>query len=409
MRDTAHDRGSARISRIFGWVSLFQDLGSKMVLPILPLFLTQVLGAPPVAVGLSDGVADATASASASIGGRLADRGRPIPLVRFGYGLSSASKLLLAFVTWWPAAISLRITDRIGKGVRDAPRDVVLASSSPRAGSAFGLQQAMDKAGGALGPLAGLAVFHLAGERYRPVFVAAFVPCAISVALLWRIRSDVGVSVRSSPAAAPAGGRLQRAFWWSVSPFVLLGAARLGDGLMILRVEALGASTTELLLSFSAMRAVTALAAYPAGRLADRIRPEELMTAGGAVLAAAHLALAFGDRWLALWVIVPMTGLADPLLRTPTKLAVLQAAGHQPRGRALGDTQTAIGLASLVVGVAAGAAWSGDGRLPFAVAGVVTLATAWWSATRSFDRSRRATGSSTAPWAASTRRDHPER
>jgi hypothetical protein len=279
---------SQRVGRILGWVSFFQDLGSKMVVPILPLFLTQVLGAPPVAVGLADGVADATALASTSVGGRLADRGQPVRLVRFGYGLSSVSKLLIGLVGSWPAVIGLRVADRVGKGVRDAPRDLLLASGTKGAGAAFGFQQAMDKAGGALGPLVGLAAFQLAGERYRPVFVVAFVPCAISVALLWLVRSDLRIGTRRVRAAGSVPGRLSPRFWRNVAPFVLLGVARLGDGLLILRVDALGASTTAILLSFSAMRAVNALAAYPTGRLADRVPPASLVASGGVRSSRSH-------------------------------------------------------------------------------------------------------------------------
>lgn len=354
-----------------------------MVVPILPLFLSQVLGAPPVVVGLSDGVADATASVSSSVGGRLADRGRPIVLVRVGYGLSSISKLLIAFVGWWPTLIGLRITDRIGKGVRDAPRDLLLARSSKGVGAAFGFQQAMDKAGGTLGPLVGLAVFVAAGERYRPVFVAAFIPCAISVGLLWLVRSDLGaMSLVQRPIGSPSG-RLGRAFWWRVAPFALLSIGRLGDGLLILRVDGMRASTVAILVSFSAMRAVNAVAAYPAGRLADRVPPVLVVAIGGALLAVAQGMLAFVGQAAALWFVVPMMGLVDALLRTPTKLAILGVADRRQPGRVLGDTQAAVGLASLCVGVLAGLAWSGSGSLPFAAAGAVTLVGSIWAGARS--------------------------
>ena len=377
---------SARTTKVLGWVSFFQDLGSKMVAPILPLFLTQVLGAPPVAVGLSDGVGDATALVSTSIGGRLADRGRPVLLVRFGYGLSSISKLLLAFVMSWPAVIGLRVTDRIGKGVRDAPRDVLLARRTKGAGAAFGFQQAMDKAGGALGPLVGLAAFELAGERFRPVFVVAFVPCAISVGLLWLVRSDLGAAARRGVEAVRPAGRLTGPFWWQVAPFALVGIARLGDGLLVLRVSDMGASTTAVLLSFAAMRAANAIAAYPAGRLADRVRPGVLVATGGVILAGAQAALALGTTGAALWVIVPIVGLVDPLLRTPTKLAILGAADDEQRGKALGDVQAVIGIVSLGVSIAAGLAWSGSGQLPFAVASVATFAAAVWTGARTSRR-----------------------
>ncbi len=376
------DAESERTKRIFGWVSFFQDLGSKMVVPILPLFLTEVLGAPPVAVGLSDGVADASASVSSSVGGRLADKGKPVLLTRIGYGLSSASKLLIAFVWWWPTVIALRITDRVGKGVRDAPRDVLLARRTKGTGAAFGFQQAMDKAGGTLGPLLGLAVFEVAGQQYRPVFVAAFVPCAISVGLLWLLRGDRRTPHRERPLEQPAPTPLGSAFWWRIAPFAMLGVARLGDGLMILRTERLGASTVAILLSFSAMRAVNAAGAVPIGHLTDRVRPAALIALGGAALAGVQVALSVASPEVALWLLMPAMGLVDPLLRTPTKLAILDAAGPEQRGRGLGDAQAAIGIASLVIAVAAGLAWDGSGSIPFAAAGIVTSIGAIWSASR---------------------------
>jgi hypothetical protein len=239
----------------------------------------------------------------------------------------------------------------------------------------------MDKAGGTLGPLVGLAVFELVGQRYRPVFVVAFVPCAISVALLWLIRSDVGPLARMSEVAQ-ASARLGSDFWLSVAPLVVVGAARLGEGLVILRLDSMGASTTTILLSFSAMRLANAVVALPAGRLADRVAPQRLVCIGGALIGLVQLGLAVVDLGMALWVLVPVLGLLDPLVRSPTKMSVLRATPGTERGRALGDVQAVIGVASLSVGIAAGLAWAGSGVAPFAVTGVAVLAGSAWAAVR---------------------------
>jgi MFS family permease len=353
---------------VFGWVSFFQDLGSKMLVPIVPLFLTATLGAPPVVVGLVDGIGEATASVTSSAAGRVADRRRALPLVRLGYALSSFAKLAMAIAPHWAAVLGLRVADRVGKGVRDAPRDaLVAASAGGDVGRAFGIQQAMDKAGGFVGPLVGVGALELSGGSFRPVFVVAFVPCLVSVALLWRVRSahDVVASRRrSTRTPLPPAAR-------SVLVVITLGAlTRVPDALILVRAVDLGASATTVLLAFSAMRLTNALAAYPAGRLADRLAAPRLVGCSLALVAAAQTIVATADSGRALWWALPLLGVADALWRTPAKAWITRCVEPSQRGTALGDMQAAKGVAALVAGVVAGAAWGVAGALPLAVASV---------------------------------------
>jgi len=171
---------------VLSWVSLCQDAAAEMLYPILPLFLTSALGAPPAVVGLVEGVAEATAAAGKAISGRLADVRRRVPLVAWGYGISAAAKPLIGMATGWPLVLVARFLDRAGKGLRTSPRDALISAATGPAsrGRAFGFHRAMDTAGAVIGPLLGLALYAALGHRLRPLFFIAFLPAVLSVALI---------------------------------------------------------------------------------------------------------------------------------------------------------------------------------------------------------------------------------
>jgi MFS family permease len=367
----------ASVAITFGWVSFFQDLGSKMLVPIVPLFLTATLGAPPAVVGLVDGVGDATASVTSAAAGRVATHRRALRLVRLGYALSSFSKLLMAIAPNWAAVLGLRFTDRVGKGVRDAPRDaLVIASAGDRLGRALGIQQAMDKAGGFLGPLIGVAALELADGEFRPVFAVAFVPCLISVVMLRRARSlqHVVVPEPKTRDRVPLGRPAR-----SILAVMVIGAlSRVPDGLLLIRAVDLGASATTVLLAFSLMRLTNALAAYPAGRLSDRISSRRLVGLSFGLVAIAQAVTAGFDTSVALWPALALLGVADALWRAPAKAWMSRSVEPAQRATALGDMQAGKGIAGLIAGVAAGLAWGASGTLPISVGAVLAAAVAVW-------------------------------
>src|SRR5436309_5712509 len=196
---TRHFAGLSRNVVVPSWVSFFQDAASEMLYPVLPLFLTGVLGAPPSVVGLLEGVAEGTASVMKAVSGRLADIRRRRPLVASGYGVSSLSKLGIGLATGWPVVLVARFADRFGKGLRTSPRDALIAADTPPEdrGRAFGFHRALDTAGAVVGPLAGLALYEALDHRLRPLFFVAFLPAAASVALI--------ALVRERPAARHRG------------------------------------------------------------------------------------------------------------------------------------------------------------------------------------------------------------
>src|SRR3954463_15847040 len=186
-------RPRARIPRnvrVLSAVSFFQDAASEMLYPVLPLFLTGVLGAPPSVLGLIEGVAEGTASVGKAVSGRLADRFRRRPLVALGYGISSLSKPLIGLAQGWGLVLGARFFDRVGKGVRTSPRDALIAAeTTPEIrGRAFGLHRAADTAGAVLGPLLGLALYEALDHQLRPLFLFAAIPAFISVGLIALVR-----------------------------------------------------------------------------------------------------------------------------------------------------------------------------------------------------------------------------
>lgn len=193
-------------------VSVLQDAASELLYPILPIFLTSVLGAPPAVVGAVEGVAEGTAAAAKLVAGRIADRTARRPLIALGYGLAAIGKLLVALAGIWPVVLSGRCVDRLGKGVRGAPRDALLVVGVPveARGRAFGLHRAADTAGAVVGPLLGLAGYELLHHHIRPLLALAVVPAVASVALVAAVREGPRPARRPTPepeSAEPDGRR----------------------------------------------------------------------------------------------------------------------------------------------------------------------------------------------------------
>lgn len=365
----------------FGWVSLLQDLGSKMVVPLVPLFLSVSLGASPLVVGAVEGAGTATAALVALFVGRAALRRRLMPMVRFGYGLSSIAKIALAATTGWGLVLLVRVVDRAGKGVRDVPRDLILADSPAAThGRVFGTQQALDKTGGFLGPLAGLAVFWLSGESFRTVFVVAFVPCALSVALLWGRGLEKDMVARAAPvqpvAPAPdAGARFVTRMQGRALVVVGLQAfAFVPTSLLLLRASAIGMSVSTILVAYALLRLVTAAVSYPAGVLADRFRSQVVVSLGALCAAVGLLTVSASASTWKMFVGLALVGAADACTRAPVKAWLLSLGSEDSRGPVLGARTAVVSAASAASAVAVGMLWGEAGEVPLALAAVLAAA-----------------------------------
>ena len=205
-------KGLPRNVLVLSWVSFFADAASEMLYPVFPTFVTQTLGASPAVLGLIEGVAEGTASVGKAISGRLADRQRRRPMIALRYGISTIAKPIIGLARAWPLALVGRFVDRAGKGIRDSPRDAVVAADTSRAlrGRGFGFQRAFDTAGAVVGPLAGIGLYEALGHKIRPLFLIAVIPGAISVALVFLVRersAGAGRSRAENPQApgAPPG------------------------------------------------------------------------------------------------------------------------------------------------------------------------------------------------------------
>lgn len=286
-----------------GLVSLFTDLSSEMIYPLLPVFLTATLGAGPAALGLIEGVAETTASLLKLFSGAWSDRmGRKKPLVAAGYALSAAARPLMGFAAAWGHVLAIRFTDRIGKGVRTSPRDALVAAyvAPESRGRAFGLQRAMDHLGAVLGPAAAFLLLTFAGLSYRSVFFLAAIPGAIAVAVLLAAVRDV-----DGAAPAHAGGRLSpdglpaefRRYLLIVSLFTLGNAS---DAFLILRAVEEGIPAAYAPLLWGAFHVVKSSLSVPAGILSDRWDRRKVVVAGWLVYAATYAAWGFakGPYWM---------------------------------------------------------------------------------------------------------------
>jgi MFS family permease len=365
MRDPA-----ARLPRTvwaLGLVSLFMDASSESIHALLPLFLTVSLGATAATVGLIDGVAEAVASVTKMFSGYISDRlGRRKPLVLLGYGLAALSKPLFPLATSATTVFAARFADRIGKGLRGAPRDALVADVTPpeMRGRAFGLRQALDTAGAFIGPLAAIGLMAAFADNMRLVFWIASVPALLAVVCVL-----VGVEDRATPPSkAPQVPlhlselkRLPGDFWQVIGLAVVFMLARFSEAFLILKASAVGLPLMWAPLVLVVMNAVYALGSYPAGVWADRSPPRRLLLVGLACLIAADLALASAATAVGAFVGIALWGAHMALSQGLLAKLVAEHAPAELRGSAFGIFNLATGVAALVASVLAGVLWDWQG------------------------------------------------
>jgi MFS family permease len=358
-----------------GFVSLAMDLSSEMIHALLPLFMVGTLGLSVAAVGLIDGIAEATASITKIFSGWLSDRlGRRKPLILIGYGLAALSKPLFPLAAGALPVLAARFADRIGKGIRGAPRDALIADVTPAPirGRAFGLRQSMDTVGAFAGPLVAIGLMLMLANDIRSVFWIAVVPAALAVLLVL-----IAVEEPAVPAGADARAplrlaelkRLDRAFWTVVGVGVLFTLARFSEAFLILKASAEGLPLWLAPAVLVVMNLVYSAAAYPAGIASDRIGTKSLLLASLAVLAAADLLLALVPGLAAAFAAIALWGLHMGLSQGLLARLVADRAPTPLRGSAFGLFNLATGLAMLAASVTAGLLWDGFGPAATFLAG----------------------------------------
>ncbi|MDO9251625.1 MFS transporter [Hydrogenophaga sp.] len=348
---------------VLGFVSLLMDISSEMVHSLLPLFMVGTLGASALVVGLIEGLAEATALIVKVFSGVLSDWwGKRKWLAVFGYALGALTKPLFALAPGIGTVLTARLLDRVGKGVRGAPRDALVADIAPpdMRGAAFGLRQSLDTVGAFVGPLLAVGLMLLWANDFRAVFWVAVVPGLLAVGLLvLGVREPdrpVGQR-RSNPIRRENLRRLGSAYWWVVGLGAVFTLARFSEAFLVLRAEQSGVPLALVPLVMVAMNLVYAASAYPFGRLSDRMNHRTLLALGLAVLIAADLVLAANAHWTTLLAGVALWGLHMGMTQGLLATMVADTAPADLRGTAFGFFNLVSGVALLLSSAIAGLLW----------------------------------------------------
>lgn len=367
---TLSDRSLGRIPSgvwALGFVSLLMDVSSEMIHSLLPLFMVTVLGTGTVAVGIVEGLAESLALVVKVFSGTLSDYlGKRKPLALFGYALGALSKPLFAVASGLDLIITARLVDRVGKGIRGAPRDALVADITPPhlRGAAFGLRQSLDTVGAFIGPLLAVGLMLLWADDFRAVFWVAVIPGLMAVALLlFGVQEPVPHAIRTwiNPISLDNLSRLGRAYWWVVGIGAVFTLARFSEAFLVLRAQQGGMPVTFVPLVMVAMNLVYAITAYPFGRFADRVSHHKLLTYGLLVLIAADLVLASTAHWSGVLLGVGLWGLHMGMTQGLLAAMVADTAPSDLRGTAYGFFSLAAGCSMLVASTLAGFFWDGLG------------------------------------------------
>jgi MFS family permease len=348
---------------VLGFVSLLMDVSSEMIHSLLPLFMVTILGTSTTAVGLIEGLAESLALVVKVFSGTLSDYlGKRKGLAIFGYALGAFTKPLFAVASGVGLVLTARLLDRVGKGVRGAPRDAMVADIAPPQlrGAAFGLRQSLDTVGAFLGPLLAVWLMLLWANDFRAVFWVAVLPGLMAVALLlFGIQEPVHreSALRTTPIRRDNLLRLGSAYWWVVGIGSVFTLARFSEAFLVLRAQHGGIPIALVPLVMVAMNVIYALSAYPFGKLSDQMSHMRLLAFGLLVLIAADLVLATNDHWGVVLLGVGLWGLHLGMTQGLLATMVADTAPADLRGTAYGFFNLSSGLAMLIASVLAGFLW----------------------------------------------------
>lgn len=350
-----------------GFVSLLMDVSSEMIHSVLPLFMVTTLGAGPIAVGLVEGLAESTALIVKVFSGALSDYlGRRKGLAVFGYALGALTKPLFALASSTGIVLTARLIDRVGKGIRGAPRDALVADLAPAhlRGAAFGLRQSLDTVGAFLGPLLAVGLMLLWANDFRAVFWVAVVPGLAAVGLLVvGVREPEAQQGKTpiNPIRRENLRRLPVSYWWVVGVGGVFTLARFSEAFLVLRARDSGVPVALVPLVMVAMNLVYAASAYPFGKLSDAMAHKKLLALGLLVLIAADVVLAISHHWAVVLVGVGLWGVHMGITQGLLAKLVADTAPADLRGTAYGFFNLVSGLALLVASTLAGLLWAGLG------------------------------------------------
>ncbi|MBN3510297.1 MFS transporter [Mycolicibacterium nivoides] len=363
--------------RVLSAVSFLQDAASELLYPLLPIYLTAVLGAPPAVVGAVEGAAEGAAAMTKLAAGPLGDRFSKRPLIATGYGMAALGKVMVAAAGAWSGVLAGRVVDRLGKGIRGAPRDALLVADIDDAarGRVFGFHRAMDTLGAVVGPLLGLAGYELLDHQIAPLLWVAVVPAVLSVALVFLVAEKR--RTRPVKARQPVFARvrdLPGRYWRVTAVLVAFGLLNFPDALLLLRLNEIGFSVVEVILAYVTYNAVYAISSFPAGLLADRIGRLPVFGIGLVFFAIGYAGLGLTTDPLLAWLLIGSYGLFTGCTDGVGKAWVSSLVGSDLQGSAQGVFQGLSGFAVLGAGIWAGLLWTAvpgqPGQLPLLISGI---------------------------------------
>lgn len=348
---------------VLGFVSMLMDISSEMIHSLLPLFMVATLGASGLVVGLIEGLAEATALMIKVFSGVLSDYlGKRKGLAVFGYGLGAFTKPLFAMAPTTGMILTARLLDRIGKGIRGAPRDALVADIAPVAirGAAFGLRQSLDTVGAVLGPLLAVGLMLWSANNFRTVFWVAVIPGVLAVFLLLigikEPKSSAGKK-RTNPIQWANLKQLSGAYWWVVAIGVVFALARFSEAFLVLRAQQSDMALALIPLVMVGMNIAYAASAYPFGKLSDQVNHKTLLIWGLMVLIVADVVLALNHHWLTVLAGVALWGIHLGMTQGLLATMVAEVAPADLRGTAFGLFNLVSGIAMLIASVVAGLLW----------------------------------------------------
>jgi len=348
---------------VLGFVSMLMDISSEMIHSLLPMFMVTVLGTSAFTVGIIEGLAESTALIVKVLSGALSDYlGKRKGLAVFGYALGALTKPIFAISSGTAMVITARLVDRVGKGIRGAPRDALVADITPShiRGAAFGLRQSLDTVGAFTGPLIAVGLMLLWSNDFRAIFWVAVVPGLLAVVLLLFGVREPEQHIRerrTNPIRRENLRRLAGPYWWVVIIGAVFTLARFSEAFLVLRAQQSGIVMALVPLVMVAMNVVYAVSAYPFGNLSDRISHSALLGAGLIILIAADLVLVSGNHWTTMLAGVALWGIHMGMTQGLLATMVAETAPADLRGTAYGVFNLMSGLAMLLASGIAGWLW----------------------------------------------------
>jgi MFS family permease len=366
---------------VLGLVSFFNDVASEMIYPIVPIFLTSVLGAPVAIVGLIEGIAESTASVLKVVSGWLSDKWQKRkPFVVAGYLFSAISKILLSLAYRWPFVLFARFIDRFGKGTRTSARDALIGESSGNSvrGRSFGFHRALDTLGAVVGPLIALLAIHFLDNKFRLIFFLAFIPAFIGILLLLFFVKEKKKETNSSLTFHFRWRELNPSFKIYLLISFIFALGNSSDAFLILRAQNLGLSLILVVLAYVFFNFTYAIFSMPAGIISDKIGPKKVLLAGFLLFSAVYLFFGLAHSSILLWLLFPIYGIYMALTEGVGKAYISNIVPQEKAGTAFGVYQTTIGLCTFFASLIAGLLWTYiDVSTPFIFGSIMALISAF--------------------------------